>query len=763
MITPLSCSWLLRLCLLFGLLGSAYGQVQLQTSPLSTSAISHIVTTPHLRAELVAYAPSGVQAGKEIWLGLQLQHQAGWHTYWKNPGDSGLPTDLKWTLPAGATAGAIAWPVPQKIVVSNLVNYGYEGSILLAVPVTVAANFQSNGPQFPIALKAQWLVCKTECIPEEGEFKLSIPVSGSTATSHSIFMEAQARTPKPYSGIATFTPSDNTLRLVVQGLPANWQSRQLDAIAEEGSIIDAAAKTEQTWTNGQWAATLLLSAQRTTSPASIAWVVKISGLPTNPALRVTTQLEGTWPAAAKPVAVSPALEAALEKNKTDESTSPSFSATWFSATFWLAVLGAFIGGLVLNLMPCVLPVLTIKLLSFAPKKVFQSSASVAKVLIEPTGVATIQSDDTLSFRLSSGLFAVGVVVSFVVMGSILLLLRGAGQHYGWGFQMQSPAMIIGLAILFLIIGLNLFEIFELRLVLPQQLVNFQSKHPGIEAFLSGALAVLIATPCTAPFMGASIGLAISLPAAQGILIFAALGLGMVLPFILVALSPRVGMWLLSVLPKPGAWMNIMRHFLAWPVFATVLWLTWIYAQQTSMSQAFALLFVFLMLTALAWALRLPKGRAQQVIVGIFSVVFALSCTLWNYTAVSPQSKPSAAALATSASSDQWGVWTLEAQTAAQATGRPIFVDFTAAWCITCQINKTTTLKTAEVENLFKEKNVVLLRADWTSPNAAIAAELAKLGRFGLPVYAVYLPGTTTPKLLPEVLTKASIAQALSAL
>jgi thiol:disulfide interchange protein/DsbC/DsbD-like thiol-disulfide interchange protein len=749
--------WLVSLFLMCVAIGAAQAQAN-----FASKAIGSVVTTPHVRAELMAYAPDGVQPGKPFWVGLQIQHQPGWHTYWKNPGDSGLPTQLNWALPAGSMAGEIIWPTPQKIPVADLANYGYEGIILLAAPVTVDQGLQSSNGEFAINLKAQWLVCKTECIPEEGEFALKISMRGSTALKRGVFMDAQTHEPKTHTGTATFTPLEKSLKLVVSTLPANWQGKQLEAFPEDAEVIETAAKPEQTWSNGQWSAVMPLNAHRTNSPNMMAWVIKLAGGQNTPSLRVQSKLDGAWPVAAKPAVVSPALDAALAKNKTEESLVAS-SASWTSATFWLAVVGALLGGLILNLMPCVLPVLAIKLLSFAPKKMLDSKSSVAKVFIESTGAASVHSDDTLSFRSSSGLFAVGVIGSFVLLGALLLALRGAGQSFGWGFQLQSPSMVIALALLFLLIGLNLFEAFELRFVLPQSLVSFQSKHPSVEALASGALAVLIATPCTAPFMGASLGLAIALPSGQAIVIFVALGVGMALPFLLIAAYPRVGSWLLKILPQPGNWMLVMRHFLAWPVFATVVWLLWIYAQQTSMNSAFALVFAFLMLTALIWAIGLSKGLLRTIVVTIFVLCLGASYALWQSSDDAIASPVGAAAPASSATAGVWSEWTLEAQQAARTAGRPVFVDFTAAWCLTCQVNKSSTLKHTDIEAVLKAKNVLLLRADWTKPNSAIAAELARLGRSGLPVYAFYLPGSATPQLLPEVLTKTIILNALAVL
>ncbi|MDI9335210.1 MAG: protein-disulfide reductase DsbD family protein [Cytophagales bacterium] len=682
-------------CLLGFFLACSFAQTQapraasLFAGADASKSISHVVATPRVRAELMADAPDGVQVGKPLTLGLQLQHQAGWHTYWKNPGDSGLPTQLQWTLPAGVTASAIQWPVPQKIPVANLANYGYEGTVLLAVPATVSSGFQAVGTEMTVHLKAQWLVCKTECIPEEGEFVLKLPVRGSAAIHRASFDSAQASLPKAHQGEARFSLHDKTLKLTAVGLPAAWQGKPLEAFPEDAEIIETAAKPEQTWAGGQWTGAMRLHAQRTNSPAKMAWLLKPAGGQNHAAVRVEALLDGVWPAAAlaKPLGISPALDAALAQSAANALDVPA--ANWMSATYGLAILGALLGGLILNLMPCVLPVLAIKLLSFTPKK-----ASTASVV--------------LPVRASSGLFALGVVGAFVLLGGLLLLLRGAGQSLGWGFQLQSPAMVLSLALLFLFIGLNLWGLFDVRLLLPTSVANFQSNNPRIESLASGVLAVLIATPCTAPFMGASLGLAMTLPTLQALLIFLALGLGMALPFILIALFPSTGVWLLKVLPKPGAWMQTLRRWLALPMFVTAAWLVWVFAVQIN--------------AATASTQAVPAGNQAHETV--------------------------------------WQSWSLEKQVAARATGRAVFVDFTAAWCITCQVNKSTTLGSAEIEAAFQAKNVLLLRADWTAPNAAIAAELARLGRSGLPVYAYYLPNAAAPLLLPEVLTKAIVLAAL---
>ena len=745
--------------------GLAQAQGQGQSKLLSNFA-SNTVTTPHVRAELMAYAPDGIQPGKPLTLGLQIGHQPGWHTYWKNPGDSGLPTQLTWTLDGGLAAGAIQWPTPKKIPVGHLVNYGFEGTVLLTVPVTVATALPESQTHVNIVLKAQWLVCKTECIPEEGEFALKLPVRGSTALNRSLFDNAKNSMPQPSAGTATFAPTDKALKLVVSGLPAKWVGKQLEAFPETGEIIETAAKIEQSWEKGGWTAVIPLSPQRNSSaasnPATMAWLVKIAGGQSNPAVTVQAALMGAWPASGvAPVAPpSAALQTALANNAAAEKP----EATWGSAAFWLAVVGALIGGLILNLMPCVLPVLAIKLLSFAPKKMVDTRSSVATIRFEHTQMPVVHSDETLSFRASSGLFAVGVVGSFVVLALTFLAFRAAGQSLGWGFQLQSPVMVMALAVLFLLIGLNLFDAFDVRALIPSKFANFHANNQSVEALASGALAVLIATPCTAPFMGASLGLAVSLPALQALLIFTALGVGMALPFIAIAAFPQIGAWLLKILPKPGSWMAVLRHFLAWPVFATVVWLLWVYAQQTSINSAFSAVFSLLMVIALLWSLRLRKGTLRLVIACIFGLCLLMSMA-WLTRSDDSTSHKSSSAIGNSAASANagWQPWSADAQAAATASGRPVLVDFTAAWCITCQVNKSTTLNNANLQALLAAKNVLLLRADWTRPDAAIAAELGKLGRSGLPVYAFYLPGAKTPQLLPEVLTTSILERAISVL
>jgi thiol:disulfide interchange protein DsbD len=356
-------------------------------------------------------------------------------------------------------------------------------------------------------------------------------------------------------------------------------------------------------------------------------------------------------------------------------------------------------------------------------------------------------------------YTAGVLLSFVALAALMLALRAGGQQLGWGFQLQSPAFVAALAVLFTVIGLNLSGQFELRSVLPSSLAGLQLRHPLLDHALTGVLAVAVASPCTAPFMGASLGAAATLPTAQALSVFAALGLGMALPYLAAAAWPGVA----RALPRPGPWMALLRTLLSFPIFATVVWLLWVLGQQTGLDGAVALLGLLVALAFALWALASPAfqaaRRGARAGVGVLAVVVLGATLHWALPAwrEAPADGTSAAA------SGGWEAWSAERVRTLQARGRPVFVDFTAAWCVTCQINKRGTLADATVRADFELHDVALLRADWTRRDAAIGAELARLGRSGVPVYALYPAGGGAPQLLTEVLSVAEVRGALAAL
>ena len=738
---------------------SAHAQTALQAALSGNAPNSAVVRTDQVQAELLVHAPQGFGAGQPVWLGLQLTHQPEWHTYWKNPGDSGLPTQLQWQLPAGLQAGAIAWPLPKKFRIGSLANYGYEGRVLLTVPVTVAADFRfpDTGP-LSLPLQADWLVCRQECIPQEGRMSLSL-ASAAPQTPHAArFEAAQKLSPQPLpqlkqggswitGGQTTVSDDGRQLSLHVHGLPVSWRGQMLSAFPITASVVHNAAVQgkgwTQNWQGAVWQAQIPVSEERGDSPQTLRWVIAAGpeSAPQTPAFELTTPVQGSWPplAQAAPAEISPALAKALAENARAAQKPAASSTTALGLT--LAILGALVGGLLLNLMPCVFPVLAIKVLGFAKAGATQAQHRAA-------GMA----------------YTVGVVLSFMLLGGLMLALRAAGEQLGWGFQLQSPIVVAALALLFTVLGLNLAGVFEFGNMLPSRLASLQSRHPTVNAGLSGVLAVAVASPCTAPFMGASLGLAIALPVWQALLVFAAMGVGMALPYLAASGWPGIA----RALPRPGAWMQTFRQAMAFPMFATVIWLLWVLGQQTGIDGASGLLALLLTVAWLAWALGLT-GRTRWVMSGL-----ALATLLWlgsSWLTLALREAPAAAPSATSASSTSeknatglpiWQAWS-EAQVQSQlSAGRPVFVDFTAAWCVSCQYNKKTTFADAKLLADFAARQVVLMRADWTRRDPAITQALTALGRSGVPVYALYAPGRA-PVLLSELPSVVEVQAALQAL
>ena len=697
---------------------------------------SSVVQTDQVRAELLAYAPQGVAPGAQVWLGLQLQHQPQWHTYWKNPGDSGLPTALQWTLPAGVSAGDVAWPTPQKITIGSLANLGYEGTVLLPVPLTIAPDFHPTAltQTLDVQLNANWLVCRQECIPQEGRFTLRLPLHGSTALSRSDFEAAWAAAPQALRGTiqATVSATGRSMTLRVRGLPPHWRGKALNAFPETPELLHtpalpsasdrlladrASAPGSQAWSDGVWSATVPLSDQRQTTPSTVAWVL-VQG---SERLRAQAAIEGPWPPIASAVAVPAALQNALDANATAQRTPTAAGLSLLAL--------ALLGGFLLNLMPCVLPVLALKVLAFS----------------------THHGQSRAQQRALGLAYTAGVVLSFLALGGLLLALRAAGEQLGWGFQLQTPGVLVALALLFTAVALNLAGWLHLGHVLPQRLATLQLRHPLAESFLSGVLAVAVASPCTAPFMGASLGVALTQPGALALAVFAVLGLGLALPYLLASWVPAVGRWL----PHPGAWMHTLRQLLAFPMVATVVWLVWVLGHLSGVDAAATVLLVLLCLCMLVWARHLAGGSRT-----VLTVLSLAACLGVAGLGVRYVQTANVAPIADTAAG--WQPWSAQAVQSALDQGKPVFVDFTAAWCITCQVNKASTLNQADVQADFAAKQVTRLRADWTRRDPAITQALQALGRSGVPVYVLYAPGKP-PVVLREILTPGMVREALATL
>ena len=693
---------------------------------------SAVVNTPQVRAELVAHAPNGVQAGQTLWVGLQLQHQPEWHTYWRNPGDSGLPTQLEWNLPAGVQASPIAWPLPSKLRAGSLTNYGYDKTVLLAVPLSVSHAFKAN-THLDIQLHANWLVCRLECIPQEGDFQIRIPTQTSHAPLAAVFETLLAQQPKSVALTTTEAQFDDQgktqfIRLRIGGLPTALQGHRLAIFPASPEILESATEQHplatQSWQGSDWTAKLPLSTLRQSSPQSLSLLLVDSQGDQRQGVDIHIPITRAWPAAPDgPIADTPMT------------TLPPQAAEVGVWAFVLALAGAFVGGLILNLMPCVLPILAIKVLSFAQ-----------------------HSRQHRAHRIAGLAYTAGVVLSFLLLGAGVLALRAAGEQLGWGFQLQSPMVVSALAVLFTLIALNLWGLFELGQVLPSSWLTFQARHQVSDALLSGVLAVAVASPCTAPFMGASLGLAMTLPAPQALAIFAAMGLGLALPYLLASAWPAVA----RQLPHPGPWMVMLRQLLAFPMLATVVWLLWVLGQQTSLDASTLLLAMLLGLSALVWSTRF-RTRSGRLLQLLFAISLAWASVSWvqllhevdNTTSSNNSTSPTIGA-------PTWQDWSDDQVAQSLAHNQPVFVDFTAAWCVTCQINKKTTLGSQAVLSDFQTHQVRLLRADWTRRDSAITAALSALGRSGVPVYVLYAPGRA-PLVLSELLSQSQIHEALAAL
>jgi thiol:disulfide interchange protein/DsbC/DsbD-like thiol-disulfide interchange protein len=691
----------------------------------SAYALAEPVRTPHVEAELVA-SRTALTPGQPLTVALRLAMQRGWHTYWQNPGDSGLPTTIEWKLSAGLTAGPIQWPVPRVLPVGPLVNFGYEGEVLLFADISAVPDFLS-GKTTTLAARVDWLVCKEICIPEGADLALTLPVATQGDADPrwgDAIARARSALPRPLTGwrVSANALGDKVeLTLMPQAGGGDPGALRFLPFAE-GKIEPAGA---QLATRSGSARKLLLPVanQRVGDFTRVNGLLTASnGFGDASAGIIDVPLTGTVaPAASAPSASAP--------------STPVFAAGGEPPLPLLVAMAfAFIGGVLLNLMPCVFPVLSLKVLGFAAHH-----------------------DSRAAMRTHGLAFAAGVVVSFWLLAAGLVALRAAGQQLGWGFQLQSPAVVAALAILFFALALNLSGVFEVHQLLPSALASWNARNAYVNDALSGMLAVVIASPCSAPFMGAALGYALTESAVVTWLTFTALGLGMALPYLLLAFFPA---WR-AKLPKPGPWMLRLKHLLAFPLYASVIWLAWVLGAQLD-NDAVARLGAMLVLIALALWLW-PAMRSGNRLWGAGAIAATVSAVAigWPLFTAVPAGETAAVRTAL-ADSGPWRSYSADRVSQLISTGRPVFVDFTAAWCVTCQVNKQLVLNTDAVQQAFAGSNVALVRADWTRRDLDIGRALAALGRNGVPVYVLYRPGKA-PLLLPEVLQQRMILDALATL
>jgi len=686
-----------------------------------------VVTTGQVRAELMAWAPQGLGPGKNMWLGLKIQHQPGWHTYWKNPGDSGLPTQLEWQLPTGWSAGATHWPTPNKIRVGEMTNYGFEGTVLLAAPVSVTPAAKLTEPQ-EVVLQANWLVCRQECIPQEGRFVLRIPGQSSQAVNGPLFEALLRQQPQALAtGASQAQVHPDRLALTIVGLPQTIWGQKPAVFVELPEVTDHAGenhpRSQGQWRKDEWHMDLPLHPMRSTQPQQLPMVLVFGQGAESTAWRVSLPITGMWPALPSPGAGVTNLPSASPAMSVSKASSP-MDTNW-GASFWLALITAMVGGLVLNLMPCVLPVLAIKVVALG-----------------------LPGQSPRQRRWDGAAYSAGVVLTFVALGAAVLMFRAAGEQLGWGFQLQSPLFVSALALLFTALALNLMGLFEWGQLWPAAWGGWQSQHPGFNAFASGVLAVGLASPCTAPFVGVSMGWALSQDWPSALAVLAAMGVGMALPYALLSHWPAMG----KFLPQPGAWMSVFKTLMAFPLWITVVWLLWVLGQQTSLDAAMAMLLVLLATAALIWTWGLQIPARHWLV--LLSIAAWLACAWVTWPRLNAPEEPSRSVGST------WQSWSVPAVQDRLSQGQAVFVDFTAAWCVTCQLNKQTTLSHPDVMREFQRHNITLMRADWTRRDPAITRALTELGRSGVPVYVLYQPGQA-PMVLSELLSPTLVLNALN--
>ncbi|MBU6259390.1 MAG: thioredoxin family protein, partial [Burkholderiales bacterium] len=596
----------------------------------------------------------------------------------------------------------------------------YSGDAYYLVPITPPPILRPGMTSILIA-KARWLICKDICVPESGDLSLALPAGSGQAVEKSpdaaLVDGLVSRLPAPASHVFGYRAVNGEIHFAVpvKNATPNVVKTALFFPDADGFIANAAEQ------------------HVTITPDRITFAIaKGEGKPPEAASGLVSVFFTDHSRRDYEVR----LKAGLAMLPPQAEAAPSVVApsSPVKRSALAAVFYALLGGLILNLMPCVFPVLSLKVLGFAR-----------------------HAEDRRALLVGGLAYTGGVVVSFVALAALLLALRAGGEQLGWGFQLQSPAVVAALAALFTLIGLNLAGVFELGSVLPGSWLAARARHPVTDSLLTGVLAVAVASPCTAPFMGASLGAAVTLPAPQALTVFAALGLGMALPYLAASAWPRLA----ALLPRPGIWMQHFKNLMAFPMFATVVWLVWVLGQQAGIDGAAALLLLLLALAFAAWALGAPAlGTRARRGFGTLALAGLAAALFW----AAPLLKQEAvAAGATEIQGQTWQPWSAARVAQAQAAGRPVFVDFTAAWCVTCQFNKRTTLADAGVRAAFDKRGVLLLRADWTRRDAAISAELTRLGRSGVPVYALYAPGQAEPRLLNEILSPDEVHQALAAI
>lgn len=730
----------MRACLISLLLAStpwmalAQSPTAAVSPPASEAAVSDRSSTDEVSVRLLSAART-VQPGQTLLLGFEQRIAPHWHTYWRNPGDSGQPTSVQWTLPDGAQAGDILWPTPQRFDVGPITNYGYENQTVLLTELKLPASLKP-GSTVRLQAEATWLVCRESCIPQQATLALQLPVAAqSTPSADADALDAArqalpAAAPMPVQ--ATLQNQDLLIRWPVDGA----QTVKPDAdktlfLPQDWGRIQHAAKPQLTQVDGSWQLRMPVGEQ----PARAGQTMDGLLLVGSQAWAVSAKVDGVA-GTGTPASPSGAVNAIdAGGGKSDKGTTV-IGDNAASLSLWAAVGLALMGGLILNLMPCVFPVLAIKALSF------------------------LQGDSS-EHRRQGLAYTAGVLAAFGALAGVLLALRGAGASVGWGFQFHSPLFVLLLAWLMFVLGLSLAGLLQMGAGLAGIGQGLASRSGLVGSFFTGVLATVVATPCTAPFMGAAMAYALAQPALELLAVFLALGTGLALPYLLLACWPA----LQRRMPRPGRWMEVLKQALAFPMFGAAIWLVWVLAQQAG-PQGVLLALSGMGLIALAlWARGISRHASRG---GQWAGGLTALASLAGALALLPMVAADAGAGATASPGTASNTahtpeepYSPERLAELRAQGKPVFVNLTAAWCITCLVNERVALSTPEVKAAFQTQGITYLKGDWTRQDPRITELLARHGRSGVPLYLFYPAGSgQEAQVLPQLLTPGIITTAV---
>lgn len=693
-------------------------------------ALSDRASTEQVSVRLISDAATAAP-GQTVYVGLEQKIIPNWHTYWKNSGDSGNSTTIEWKLPEGVTASDIIWPAPSRFDIGPVTNYGYSNHVVLLTKVTVPAS-QAVGSDIPVEAKASWLVCEESCIPQDATLKITLAVAATASANKEqkpVIDAALKKIPHVVSWPATYQRQGGKLQARL-ALPAEVDGKPALGFVDQHTLRFYPSEWGTVAHNAEQA--FSLDGQQLTIELEPGESPPAQGTPVRGVLVAEEKAAaGAHAAIVHAVELGAGVAAAPPVKPVATSPAPSED----SITFWRALLLAFAGGIVLNLMPCVFPVLSIKALG----------------LLKYSDLTSAQK------RAQGFAYTAGVLASFSLLALALIVIKSLGAQVGWGFQFQSPYFVLGVAYLIFVVGLSLSGVFALGG--PANLGAGLAERGGYSgSFFTGVLATIVATPCTAPFMGAALGFALTQPSLVLRLVFFALGLGLALPYMLVSAWPALH----RMLPKPGLWMERLKQALAFPMYGAAVWLVWVLAQQAGVDAVPLALGGMIVLALIAWIFDSTRdtsgGRrmaANGVLLGAALATIGISFQAVGVLAASP------AQLAQSGAGQHWEAYSPPRLAELREQGKPVFVNLTAAWCITCLVNEKVALSQPAFKELLQKEGITYMKGDWTNQDARISALLKQYGRSGVPLYLFYPSGAGSEAVvLPQILTHDIVSSAL---